>query len=159
MVPVIKEKRSRQEMIVIRYFRYWLPLVLWMSIILWMSTETFSSENTSSVIEPVIRYLMPSISQGKVKTIHWAIRKLAHLTEYFILGILLFRAFRSGSKEMRIGRWVFYSILFVMLYAAGDEFHQSFVSTRTASLLDVGLDTLGGILSQGVSAVWLLIRQ
>ena len=146
-------------MIFIRYFRYWMPLVLWMSIIFWMSTENFSAQNTSLIIEPAIRYLMPSISPEKVKMIQGAIRKLAHLTEYFILGILLFRAFRSGSKELRIRRWAFYSILFVVLYAAGDEFHQSFVSTRTASLLDIGLDTLGGILAQGVSALWLLIRQ
>jgi VanZ family protein len=136
-----------------------MPLLLWMSIIFWMSTETFSAQNTSLIIEPVIRYLKPSISQEKVKMIHGAIRKLAHLTEYFILGILLFRAFRSDSKELRIQRWAFYSILFMVLYAASDEFHQSFVSARTASLLDIGLDTLGGVLAQGVSALWLLIRQ
>ena len=143
----------------IRYFKYWIPLVLWMSIIFWMSTEEFSEQNTSLVIEPVIRHLMPSISQGKVKMIHWAIRKLAHLAEYFILGILLFRAFRSGSKELRIQRWAFYSILFVVLYAASDEFHQSFVSTRTASLFDVGIDMLGGTLAQGVSVLWQLSHQ
>ena len=146
-------------MIFIRYFKYWMPLVLWMSIIFWMSTEKFSAQNTSLIIEPVIRHLMPSISQEKVKMIHGAIRKLAHLTEYFILGILLFRAFRSGSRELRIRRWAFSSFLVAVLYAASDEFHQSFVSTRTASLFDVGMDTLGGILAQGVSVLWHLGRQ
>jgi VanZ family protein len=141
-----------------RYFRYWIPLLLWMGIIFWMSTETFASENTSLIIEPAIRYLMPSISPEKARMIHGAIRKLAHLTEYFILGMLLFRFFRSGSKELRIRRWAFYSVLFVALYAAGDEFHQSFVSSRTASLLDIGLDTLGGIVAQGVSALRLISR-
>ena len=142
-----------------RCFRYWTPLLLWMGIIFWMSTETFSSQNTSLIIEPIIRYLMPSITPEKVKVIHGAIRKLAHPTEYFVLGMLLFRAFRNGSKEPRIRRWAFYSVLFVALYAACDEFHQYFVSARTASLLDIGLDTLGGIVAQGVSALWLISRQ
>jgi len=146
-------------MMFIRYVKYWIPLVLWMSVIFWMSTEAFSAQNTSLIIEPVIRHLIPSISQERVNTIHGAVRKLAHLTEYFILGMLLFRAFRSGSKELRMRRWAFWSIFFVVLCATADEFHQSFVSTRTASLLDIGLDALGGILAQGVSALWFFSRQ
>jgi VanZ family protein len=154
-----KRAPSRQEMIFHRHFRYLIPLLLWMGIIFWMSTETFSSENTSMLIEPAIRYLMPSISPEKTGMIHAAIRRLAHFTEYFILGILLFRFFRGGSKELRTRRWAFYSVLLIAFYAAGDEFHQSFVSSRTASLLDIGLDTLGGIVAQGVSAVRLISRQ
>jgi len=124
-----------------------------------MSTGTFSADNTSLIIEPILHFLTPSITPEKVDLIHGAIRKLGHVTEYFILGILLFRAFRCGSKELLSWRWAFYSILVVVLYAASDEFHQSFVSTRTASLFDVGIDTLGGILAQGVSVLWQFSRQ
>jgi VanZ family protein len=124
-----------------------------MSFIFWMSTGTFSPQKTSLLIEPILRFLAPSLSPEMVDMIHQAIRKSGHVTEYFILGILLFRAFRSGSREARIRRWAFSSFLVVVLYAASDEFHQSFVSTRTASLLDVGIDALGGILAQGVSAL------
>ncbi len=83
-----------------------------------------------------------------------AIRKLAHLTEYFILGLLLFRAFNSDSADLKAWRWVFYSLLAVMLFAAGDEFHQSFVGTRTASIIDVGIDTLGGFLALCTILLW-----
>ena len=124
-----------------------------------MSTGAFSAENTSLIIEPLLHFLVPSITLEKVALIHAVIRKLGHVTEYFILGILLFRAFRYGSKESLSGRWAFYSILVVILYAAGDEFHQSFVSTRTASIFDAGIDTLGGVLAQSVSVLWQLKRQ
>lgn len=143
----------------VRNLKYWVPVLLWMSFIYWMSTDTFASENTSRIIEPILRFLMPSITPEKAALIHGVIRKLGHVTEYFILGILLFRAFRRDSKELLGWRWAFYSVLVVMLYAASDEFHQSFVSTRTASLFDVGIDTLGGILAQGVSVLWRPGRQ
>ena len=129
-----------------------------MSFIFWMSTGTFSAQNTSLIIEPILHFLMPSISPENVAMIQGVIRKLGHVTEYFILGILLFRAFRGGSNELRSMRWAFSSLLVVVLYAASDEFHQSFVPARTASLFDVGFDTLGGILAQGVNVLWHLSR-
>jgi VanZ family protein len=141
-----------------RNAKYWGPVLLWMTFIFWMSTGTFSSENTSRIIEPILHFLMPSLSPEKLAMMHAAIRKLGHVTEYFILGILLFRAFRGGSKELRNMRWAFSSLLVVVLYAASDEFHQSFVPERTASLVDVGIDTLGGIIAQGVSVLWHVIR-
>ena len=124
-----------------------------MGFIFWMSTGTFSAQNTSRIIEPLLHFLAPSLSPEKMDMIHGAIRKSGHVTEYFILGLLLFRAFRGGSKELRIRRWAFSSLVVVVLYAASDEFHQSLVSTRNASLFDIGLDALGGILAQGASAL------
>ena len=145
-------------MSLLRKFEYWFPVLLWMSFIFWMSTGTFSAQNTSLIIEPLLRFFVPSISPETMRMVHGAIRKLGHGIEYFILGILLFRAFRNGSTEMRVWRWAFSSILVVVLYAASDEFHQSFVSTRTASLFDVGIDTVGGIFAQGASALWCRVR-
>jgi VanZ family protein len=142
-----------------RKFKYWLPVLFWMSFIFWMSTATFSSENTSLIIEPILFFLMPTISLEKAALIHGLIRKLGHITEYFILGILLFRAFRCESKESLSWRWAFYSLVVGMLYAAGDEFHQSFVSSRTASLTDIGIDTLAGVLAQLVSLLQQLYRR
>jgi VanZ family protein len=145
-------------MIFFRNVKYWMPVVLWMGFIFWMSTGTFTSENTSLIIQPILHFLMPSLSPEEIAEIHAAIRKLGHLTEYFILGILLFRAFRGESKELRSLRWAFSSFLVIVLYAASDEFHQSFVPERTSSLVDVGIDALGGIIAQGVSILWQVIR-
>jgi len=139
---------------VIRYFlNYWIPVILWMGVIFWMSTGTFSSQNTALIIEPIVRFLMPSISQEMIDLIHGTLRKLAHVGEYFILGILLFRAFRGDSKKLGVAKCAVLSFVVLALYAASDEFHQSFVATRTASLDDVFIDMLGGIISLGVSVL------
>jgi VanZ family protein len=134
--------------------KYWLAVIFWMCFILWMSTETFSSQNTFSLVETVLRFLVPQISSQEIDLIHAFIRKSGHVIEYFILGILLLRAFRGDSVVSWNWRWSFFAVIVVMLWAATDEFHQSFVAKRTASAIDVGIDTAGGILSQFVSALW-----
>jgi VanZ family protein len=130
-----------------KYLKYWFPVILWIGFIFFMSTATFSAQNTSSIFEPVLRFFMPSISLKQIDIAHGIIRKFAHITEYFISGILLFRAFRSDADEQWTWRWVFLSLLIVVLIAASDEYHQSFVPVRTASLVDVCIDTLGGMLA------------
>lgn len=134
--------------------KHWLPVILCMAFIFWMSTDTFSSRNTSLIIEPALRLFAPGISPQGIETVHGLIRKCAHIAEYFILGSLLFRSFRLGSMGTRAWRWAFYSMIVVVLYAVSDEFHQSFVSTRTASIFDVGFDSIGGIIAQVMSVLW-----
>jgi len=136
------------------FVKYWLPVILFACFIFWMSTETFSSEGTFSVVRAVINFLVPGLSGKEVDLIHAIIRKLAHVVEYLILGFLLFRAFRGRSSAWWSWRWFFLATIVVLLWAASDEFHQSFVSTRTASIVDVGIDIVGGILGQFVSGVW-----
>jgi VanZ family protein len=142
-----------------RHFRFWAPVLLWMSIIFWMSTAEFSSQNTSLIIEPILRFLAPSLSRHQVELIHGLIRKAGHATEYFVLGILLFRAFRGGSTEEKVWRWALFAAVVTVFYAASDEFHQSFVSTRTPSFGDVGIDSAAGFFSQVTGVVWYRRRQ
>jgi VanZ family protein len=61
------------------------------------------------------------------------LRKLAHLTEFAILGALLYRALGRAGLAVAFGS----------LYAATDEFHQAFVDGRVASPVDWGIDTAG----------------
>jgi VanZ family protein len=134
-------------------YKYWLPVFLWIGFICFMSTESFSAQRTSVLIEPLVRFFMPSISRHRIKVIHFLIRKAAHVTEYFISGLLLFRAYRNGSTENHPWRWAFASLLTVIAIAATDEFHQSFIVVRTGSLSDVGIDTAGGLLAQALCVV------
>jgi VanZ family protein len=119
-----------------------------------MSTAAYSEQSTSSIIEPILRFFSPSISARTIELLHAIIRKLAHVTEYFIFGILLFRAFRSGSLEPNVWRWAFSSFLVLVFFAAMDEFHQSLVPERTGSVVDVMIDALGGVLALCVSLFW-----
>ena len=135
---------------------YWIPVLIWMGFIFWMSTGTFSSENTSSIIVPIIKFIVHSISDERADFIHALIRKLGHITEYFILGGLVLRAFCSGTISALTGKQILYALLLVVLYASSDEVHQSFVATRTASIIDVVIDTVGGALSVSFGALWRL---
>jgi VanZ family protein len=137
-----------------KLIKYWLPVIIWMGFIYWMSTGTFSSENTQSLVETVLRLLVSEISPHEVGLFNASIRKAGHVIEYFILGFLLFRAFRGASTASWNWRWALLTITVVFLWAASDEFHQSFVTTRTASIADTGIDTAGGVLSQILSAFW-----
>ena len=70
------------------------------------------------------------------------VRKTAHFTIYFILGL----CFINLLKEYMVidKRSIVYTILFVAVYACSDELHQLFVSGRSGELLDVFIDTTGG---------------
>ena len=136
------------------FIKRWLPVILWLSFTFVMSTGTFSAENTFSVVWAVFEFLFPQLGLHQAAAIHVIIRKAAHVSEYFILGLLLLRAFRAGSRGTWKWRWSFIAIICLILWSLGDEFHQSFISTRTASMTDVAIDTAGGVLAQFVGAFW-----
>jgi VanZ family protein len=136
-----------------KFTKYWLPAISWMGVILWMSTETFSTGNTFSWVETILFLQFPGMSSEQAGFINFLLRRGGHVTEYFILGLLLFRAFRGGSAASGNWRWSFSSLVVVALWAAMDEFHQSFEPTRTGSIVDVGIDITGGILAQIVIAI------
>jgi VanZ family protein len=148
-----------QSMTLTKFLKYWFPVVLCIGFIYWMSTGMFSAHNTYFFLEPVVRFFFPSISHRRIVMIHNLARKAAHVTEYFAIGLLLFRAFRSGSNDRRYLSWAFSSIVVIALLAAADEYHQSGVATRTASVMDVGIDTTGGILAQCASVLWNYLRR
>jgi VanZ family protein len=143
-----------QTMLNRKHIKYWLPVIAWMGIIFYMSTDLFSSDNTSRIIEPILYFLFSGISPDDVVLLHWLIRKAGHVIEYFILGLLLFWAFRGASLRVWQLSWTITAVVVVVFYALSDEFHQSFVGTRTASLFDAFIDSMGGILAQLVIALW-----
>ena len=133
------------------FLKYRLPLLIWLCVIFVGSTDLMSAEQTSRFLVPFLRWLKPDISTGALAQVHFFVRKLGHISEYAILAILLWRALRSGTN-LRIKM----SLLFVAvwlacgIFAAGDEFHQSFVPSRTASLLDVMIDLSGAFIGLAI---------
>ena len=103
-----------------------------------------------------MRWLKPDISQADLEQIVFIGRKGAHLAEYAILGILLWRALRKPARQVG-QRWVWsesgLALLVGVLYASSDEIHQAFVPTRQGQPVDVLLDSLGVLL--GLALVWL----
>jgi VanZ family protein len=76
-----------------------------------------------------------------------ALRKIGHFTEYAVLAALLRRGLRGTFNTA--GKTILALSAFVVAaaFAASDEFHQSFVSTRTASLHDVMIDCIGAFVA------------
>ena len=127
-----------------RFWRY-APLLAWMVVIFFASTDAFSASHSGRLIRPLLLWLFPHISEGKISTIHFLIRKAGHLTEYAILGQLAARAFYGSAHEALRRRWFAAALSLMVLYAFSDEFHQSFTSSRTASVYDSLIDISGGL--------------
>ena len=127
-----------------RFWRY-APLVAWMAVVFFASTDAFSASHSGQLIRPLLLWLFPNISEGEISTIHFLIRKAAHLTEYAILGLLAARAFYGSTHAGLRRRWFAVALALIVLYAFSDEFHQSFTSSRTASVYDSLIDISGGL--------------
>jgi VanZ family protein len=127
-----------------RFLKSWLPVVAWMIFIFVGSTDLLSAEHTSRFIGPFLRWFAPDISEATIASIQLVVRKCAHVTEYAILAALLFRAFRQNRP--RLGRIFAVTFFIAAVYAALDEFHQSFVASRIGSPWDVLIDTSGVVI-------------
>jgi VanZ family protein len=122
----------------------YLPLIAWMAFISFASTGNFSAGNTSRIIGPLVLWLFPDTSPETMVAIHGVTRKIAHLAEYALLGILAARAFRGSPREALSKRWFPVSLALVVVYALVDEYHQSFVPSRTGTIYDSLIDMVGG---------------
>ena len=137
------------------FLNYWLVILLWFGLIFLASSDTGSSGRSSRIIKPIVLWLFPQASPRTVEQVVLGVRKCAHLTEYGVLALLFWRAFRHPVKhDPRPWSWIEAGLacLGVVVYAATDELHQLFVPTRQASVLDVLIDTSGGVL--GIAALW-----
>ena len=136
-----------------RIWRY-APLVFWMGFIFFASTGDFSADNTSQIIGPLLRWLFPAISEEQLTLVHSITRKVAHFAEYAILAWLAARAFATSSREALSRRWFLSSLLLVVVYSLSDEYHQSFVPSRTGSIYDSLIDISGGLVALLLYALW-----
>lgn len=117
-----------------------------MVVIFSASADSHSYQHSSTLFEPLLHWLFPRMSQEHVEQIHHLFRKCGHLTEYAILGLLLWRSIHQPDKKNpKPWRWdeAGLALAIVLLYAASDEIHQVFVATRTALRSDVLIDTSG----------------
>jgi VanZ family protein len=132
---------------VARLFSRYAPLIAWLAFISFASSDSFSAGNTSRIIGPLVLWLFPNTTPESLAVVHLVTRKLAHLTEYAILGFLAARAFRTSPHLAIRRRWFLISLGLIVAYALLDEYHQSFVPTRTASVFDSFIDMTGGLIA------------
>ena len=135
-----------------RLWRYG-PPIIWAILIFMGSSDVLSSSHTSSFIMRPLHLLFPGASETTLASIHFAIRKLGHFTEYAILAWLSARALRTSSQDWLRKRWFWIALAFVACYALFDEFRQSFVPSRTPSVYDSLIDTAGGLTALTIIAL------
>lgn len=123
------------------------------------STDVLSGSRTSRFIAPVVRWLMPGISEEAVDRIVLLVRKGAHVSEYGVLAVLVlaglggtFRPVPPSWSWQRAGG----ALLIGAAYAVTDELHQAFVPSRFGDPVDVLIDTVGA--GVGLLAIWALVR-
>jgi VanZ family protein len=109
-----------------RFAKQWLPVILWAAVILIASDDSFSSDNSRD-------WLAILFGRHSSEALNYAVRKLAHVVEYAILGALALRAGRRATLAVAVA----------IAVALIDETRQSFTMARTGSVWDVLLDTAG----------------
>lgn len=139
----------------------WIALILWLIVISIESTTYLSSENTGRFLYPVLHFLF-GIDYASFEPYHFFLRKTGHVFGYGLLSILLFRAWRetlpAESGARWTWRWANIAVLGTALVASLDEWHQSFLPTRTGTVHDVILDTCAGIAAQLALFLWIRRR-
>jgi VanZ family protein len=129
----------------------WIALILWLIVIAIESTAYLSSQNTSRFLYPLLHFLF-GIEYARFEPFHFFLRKAGHVFGYGLLSILFFRAFRETLPAVSGARWTFrwanIAVLGTALVASLDEWHQSYIPTRTGTVHDVILDTCAGIAAQ-----------
>jgi len=129
----------------------WIAAILWLIVIAIESTALLSARNTSRILYPLLHYLF-GMGWERFEVWHFFIRKTGHVIGYGILSILAFRAWREtfpapGNPPWTM-RWASIAVLMTAFVASLDEWHQSFIPSRTGRWQDVVLDTCAGIAAQ-----------
>lgn len=112
-------------------------IIIWLLVIFLFSNQDGSTSTslTNGILEKYLFFVDSDI-------FFMIIRKMAHITEYFILGILVL----NFINEFKIDKKIVVSSLICFILASFDEFHQLFIPDRTGRLLDVFIDMIGASL-------------
>jgi VanZ family protein len=117
--------------------------IIWIGVIFVLSTEYFSSARTAPAVAQFLFDCFPALSEINPTVIEVLTRKLAHWTEYFVLAVFCMGALTSSSVERTARCHIIWGLILGLICAVVDEFHQSFVPSRTASTRDVLINAIG----------------
>lgn len=128
------------------------PMIALMTAIFIISSDLGSADHTRPVLASIVKRFLPWLAERMsphlIDVTDFAIRKIAHVTEYAILSLLVSRSLaitkHTGTKTRVLATMI------ASVYALSDEFHQSFVPSRGATYTDVMWDTLGASIGSGI---------
>lgn len=133
-------------------------IILWMGVIFMFSScngkESTNQSNTfiNMTISKIVKCFNPKILDEEldtiVKKVSMPIRKLAHMSEYFILSMLI--CMYINCYNINIKRNILITFIICFLYACSDEIHQLFIKDRSGNIIDVFIDSFGAF-------IWIII--
>jgi VanZ family protein len=137
--------------------RAWWPAFVWMVLIAFESTDFFSAEHTGSMLYTLLTRLFGQIDFYKFLVFHHYLRKTGHVVGYGVLSVLLLRGWRATLVRDHAWLWrpAWLAWLGTAFVAAMDEWHQSYIPSRTGSIWDVALDSVAGLGFLLVAYFWL----
>ena len=139
----------------------WIAAILWLIVIALESTAMGSARNTSRFLYPLLHFLF-GMGWERFEPLHFFLRKVGHVFGYGLLSILFFRAWRETLPALGdpnwTWRWANISVLGTALVASLDEWHQTFIPSRTGTIHDVLLDTCAAIGAQILILLWVKWR-
>lgn len=117
-------------------------LLSWMLLIFLLSHQTGNtSASTSSHLVDLLKNILHLDRYLSLDTLHFLVRKAAHMSLYFVLTLLTYLHLSYRSLPYR--KHIFLTWTISILYACSDEIHQLFITARAGSIIDVGIDSLG----------------
>lgn len=137
--------------------KMWIAAGLWLTVIAIESTSYLSAEETSRYLYPILHFLL-GLDMKRFVVWHHYIRKTGHFVGYFILSVLLFRAWKATLRMPAwwSPRWAGIAFFMSAAVASLDEWHQTYLPSRTGLFSDVLLDSSAALTAQVV--IFLFLR-
>lgn len=135
-----------------KLLKAWIAAILWLGLIVAESTNYASAENTGRIFYSLLHSLL-GVGLAHFQIWHFYIRKTGHFVGYFMLSLLLFRAWRATFPFAGMSwaiQWARISFFMTALVACLDEWHQTYLSKRTGNVHDVLLDSTAALVAQVV---------
>jgi len=136
--------------------------LIWMGVIFFFSSQPADeSSKVSGFVTKQILAVIESVFNGETAAVikkfifdnSLVVRKAGHVSEYFILGLLM----SAFLRRIMQNRFALAAIIFCMLYAVSDEIHQAFVPGRVPAATDVLIDSVSAAV--GVVVIYLSVRR
>jgi VanZ family protein len=130
--------------------KVWFPSAIWLAVIALESTNLGSAEHSGRILYPIFHFVF-GMDWARFAAWHALLRKIGHIVGYFILSVLMFRSWRATFPRLSTRwclQWATVAILSTSLVAMLDEWHQSFLPSRTGTFRDVILDSTAGLVAQ-----------
>jgi len=142
-----------------RALKYWLPVAMVIGIMYYFSTDDFSADNSRSMIERIYLWFSPRANNHALANLNYLVRKSAHFSEYALLGVLLYRAYRMDNNARWRFKWALFAFGSAVVWALVDEFHQTFTRTRSGSIWDALLDSTGALFALVIIRLYCATRR